>query len=201
MEVRIISPTIQEFNGERFYLCGSYFQHKGKRLHVAVWRYHNGDVPKGCHVHHIDGDKSNNQISNLRLMEKGLHLSLHQNTEERREYQRQHIKDMRVLASEWHKSDAGRAAHRISARQGWKKIESRTYTCSQCSKPFESRHFYPDGQNKFCGGNCRAAWRRDQKKDMEERACAYCGKPFLVNRYSDTKCCSRECAVKKRWGK
>ena len=75
MKVTVISPTIQEFNGERFYLCGNYFQHKGKRLHVAVWKYHNGDIPKGYHIHHIDEDRTNNQIENLTQVEASWHSS------------------------------------------------------------------------------------------------------------------------------
>ena len=34
MRVEVLSDTIQVFNGERFYLCGNYFQHKGKRLRL-----------------------------------------------------------------------------------------------------------------------------------------------------------------------
>ena len=91
MKVKVISPTIQEFDGERFYLCGKYFQHRGKRLHIAVWEYHNGDVLKGYHVHHIDEDRSNNQIENLCLMPASMHVSFHQQGEERKEYQQKHL--------------------------------------------------------------------------------------------------------------
>ena len=47
MQVSRISDTIQEFAGERFYLCGLYFQRKGNRLHREVWKYHRGEIPKG----------------------------------------------------------------------------------------------------------------------------------------------------------
>ena len=201
MEVKVISPTIQEFDGTRYYLTGYYFQRQGKRLHVEVWRYHNGDIPKGYHVHHIDGDRTNNQIGNLQLLEAGMHSKLHQSTEDRKAYQQEHIKDMRELASEWHKSEAGREMHRRIAKEAWVDVKPHICVCVQCGKEFETRHNYGEGQNAFCGNNCRAAWRRKQKKDMEERTCAYCGKSFLVNRYARTECCSRECAVKKRWGK
>lgn len=40
MEVQKISSTAQRFNGVTYYLCGQYFQHRGKRLHRAVWEYH-----------------------------------------------------------------------------------------------------------------------------------------------------------------
>jgi len=33
--------------------------------HRYVWELANGQIPKGCHIHHIDGNKANNNISNL----------------------------------------------------------------------------------------------------------------------------------------
>ena len=37
------------------------------RLHRLVWIYHNGDIPNGMIVDHVDGNSLNNQIENLRL--------------------------------------------------------------------------------------------------------------------------------------
>ena len=67
MKVNIISETKQEFNGVVYYKCGEYYQRKGIRLHREVWKYHNGEIPKGYHVHHIDSNKNNNSIDNLEL--------------------------------------------------------------------------------------------------------------------------------------
>src|ERR1017187_10388860 len=36
-----------------------------RRLHQAVWRATHGDIPKGCHIHHVDGNTLNNAIENL----------------------------------------------------------------------------------------------------------------------------------------
>ena len=201
MKVKVISPTIQEFDGERFYLCGNYFQHQGKRLHIAVWEYHNGDVPKGYHVHHIDEDRSNNQIENLTLMLAGMHSSLHQHGEKQREHQQRQIKSMQALAAEWHGSDEGRQWHREHAKKQWEGAEPIEYICTQCGKAFLSMHrYYPD-DNRFCSNNCKAAFRRKNRTDDVDRVCAYCGKTFRVNRYSKAECCSRDCAVKRRWNK
>ena len=68
MEVQRISTTAQRFDGVTYYLCGEYFQRKGRRLHRAVWEHHNGKIPNGYHVHHKDGDRNNNDISNLELL-------------------------------------------------------------------------------------------------------------------------------------
>src|SRR5699024_5430833 len=47
-------------------------------LHRYVWEKYNGNVPKGFHIHHIDGNFSNNDISNLECKERSTHLSDHQ---------------------------------------------------------------------------------------------------------------------------
>lgn len=201
MKVKIISDTIQEFNGERFYKCGYYYQHRGKRLHVAVWEYHNGKVLKRYHVHHIDGNRDNNQIENLFLLPASIHASFHQHEEKQREYQLRHIEDMRVLASEWHKSDAGREWHSEHAKQTWQSAEPVSYICTQCGKEFQTLHHYGKEENHFCSNNCKSAFRRKSGADNVDRVCAYCGKTFRVNKYSKAKCCSTECAVKRRWNK
>ena len=43
------------------------FDRKTYKLHNVVWNWHFGEIPEGKTVDHIDGDKSNNQINNLRL--------------------------------------------------------------------------------------------------------------------------------------
>ena len=199
MKVTVISPTIQEFNGERFYLCGNYFQHKGKRLHVAVWKYHNGDIPKGYHIHHIDEDRTNNQIENLTQVEASWHSSHHSSS--RVEYNQRHIKDMRELASEWHRSDEGRKWNSKHAKEQWENKQEREYTCSACGKKFKSVHVYGKDENTFCSNKCKTYFRAHSGLDDETRVCPVCKKEFVVNKYSKTVCCSRECAVRKRWNK
>lgn len=50
--------------------------------HRAVWIDANGAIPDGAVVHHIDGDKTNNHISNLALCRNnGEHRKLHNNAE------------------------------------------------------------------------------------------------------------------------
>lgn len=199
MRVTIVSDTIQEFNGKRYYFSGHYFQRQGERLHIAVWKYYNGDIPKGYHIHHKDEDRHNNQIENLQMVKAYEHLSRHSSA--RDEYNQKHIKDMRELANEWHGSDEGRAWHSEHAKESWQKKGYNKYTCSCCGKEFETRHDYGADQNTFCSNACKAKHRAHSGIDNEERICAYCGKPFTVNKYAKRACCSRECGVRRRWGK
>lgn len=51
--------------------------HKRIKLHRFIWEQHNGSIPDGYIVHHIDHDKSNNEINNLCLVEWGKHTTHH----------------------------------------------------------------------------------------------------------------------------
>ena len=37
-------------------------------IHRFVWEYFNGDIPKNMEIDHIDNDKENNSIENLRVV-------------------------------------------------------------------------------------------------------------------------------------
>jgi hypothetical protein len=37
------------------------------RAHRVIWEMHNGPIPEGTLIDHIDGNKCNNRLSNLRL--------------------------------------------------------------------------------------------------------------------------------------
>ena len=40
---------------------------KRHQAHRLIWVYLNGNIPEGLEIDHIDGDKTNNRIDNLRL--------------------------------------------------------------------------------------------------------------------------------------
>ena len=53
---------------------------KGKKYtykHDDIWRLHYGEIPEGMVVHHVDGNKKNNDISNLKLLSIREHNRLH----------------------------------------------------------------------------------------------------------------------------
>ena len=48
-----------------------------KALHREIWKDAFGEIPKGCVIHHIDGNKRNNNIWNLTTMSRKDHINLH----------------------------------------------------------------------------------------------------------------------------
>ena len=149
MEVEVLSETVQRFNGETFYRCGQYFQHKGRRLHRVVWEYHNGEIPNGHHVHHVDQDKTNNQISNLECVPASEHLSEHGK-------QSKHERALAVAtehAKAWHGSDEGRQWH----KEHYEKTKQNLYRKFTCQCEICGREFESTGRKgKYCGPVCRA---------------------------------------------
>lgn len=200
MRVETISSTAQKFNGITYYLCGQYYQRKGVRLHRVVWKYHNGDIPEGYHVHHKDGNRANNNIENLLLMLGRDHMREHMNRPERKAHSREIIKEAIKAAPVWHGSEDGKQWHSKHAKEYWKNAPMNTYVCDYCGKEYQSRNVSHTGSH-FCSNNCRAYFRKKSGVDNEHRLCPVCGKEFTTNKYSKVKFCSRECGRKQRWGK
>jgi hypothetical protein len=67
------------YNNITWYLNkGYYWNFTYGKLHRYIWIEHNGPIPKGLVVHHIDEDKTNNDISNLMLLSNKEHTYIHQ---------------------------------------------------------------------------------------------------------------------------
>lgn len=191
----------QEFNGIRFYQTEptDYFRHSenGKviLMHRYVWEYYNCPIPKGYHIHHKDGNKANNDISNLELLKGTEHWKLHGKllTNEEREWRRKNVvKNAVPKAVEWHKSEEGKAWHKEQyqkTKEALHKIE--IHTCLYCGGAYEG-----DPTSKFCSNKCKSAYRRKIGADNIEKTCVICGKIFTSSKYSKALCCSRSCGAK-----
>lgn len=193
-----MNEKYQYFNGVKFtrddktgYYLNSTIR---KRMHRYVWEYYNGEIPKGYQIHHIDHDKSNNSIENLKIISISKHMKMHSD-ENVKEHCESMIKNLdenaRPKASEWHKSKEGREWHKKHYNRMKDKLYiTKKYKCKQCGKEFESTMT----ESKFCSNNCKSKWRREQGFDNEKRVCEHCGKEFTINKYSKTRTCSRKCA-------
>ena len=87
-EVEVIDYHRCKFNGISYHIGisgyiianknlgnGKYEAHK---LHRDIFKYYNNsDIPEGYQIHHIDGDVTNNLLSNLMLVNMNQHKRLH----------------------------------------------------------------------------------------------------------------------------
>ena len=64
-----------------------------KLLHRLIWEDHNGPIPEGYVIHHIDENKLNNDISNLELMLWSEHNSHHMKGKPKSEETRKKISE------------------------------------------------------------------------------------------------------------
>ena len=164
-----------------------------KRLHRYVWEHEVGTIPKGYSVHHIDGNKSNNALSNLAIMTNTGHQRLHGQEQERKAKSRENIKKAVLYAPAWHHSEAGKAWH-SKHMQGFKQPKV-AKICDQCGAEFQGTK-----NSRFCSNKCKSKWRRDQGLDDIEQICEWCGKPYMVSKYAKQKYCSKKCADKAHVG-
>lgn len=172
-----------------------------ERLHRYVWRYYNGDIADGYHIHHKDENKDNNEIENLDCITSSEHERLHSREYAAKNYDKM-IKNLnenvRPKANEWHKSADGREWHKQHySRMKDRLHETRDFVCVVCGKPFKS----PNTKSKFCCNNCKSAYRRGLGVDNVKRVCVICGGEFIANKYSKTRTCSSGCKVKLRQNK
>lgn len=196
----------QYFNGYRFTLSknGKYYRcaKLKKNMHRYVWEYYNGEIPKGYEIHHVDFDRSNNDISNLQMLSRSDHRKLHAEalTTAQRNWRRNNLNEAaRPKAMEWHGSEEGKIWHANHAKKmiaEGKLNKKKVFACEFCGKQF--------GQvarkgHKFCSGSCQQKYRRRNGLDNEERICTVCGKAFLVNKSRSTQTCSKSCTAKYQW--
>lgn len=192
-------PKVIEFDGHKFRLYKGeryyrgYYKKKKTYLHIAIWEFHNGPVPKGFDVHHKDENPFHNDISNFELISNSKHRSDHtlKRAESDPEGFKKAIEAAREAARAWHGSEEGRRWHSEHGKQTWIGRETLKVTCIKCGSEYDVLR----GTKKkgFCSPACQSAFRRDSGVDNEERKCVVCGSIFTVNRYSKTRTCSKDC--------
>ena len=152
------------FDGRRYtrQTNGYYREYSGKYLHRAVWERFNGEIPEGYVIHHIDGDKSNNDLTNLQLMTKSEHVKLHNSVKTNicrycgKEFESKcnYIGECYFCSSacktKWHREN---------------NCEIRI--CEECGKAFST---YKHGKIRYCSKKCsaRARTRANSKKKIND---------------------------------
>jgi uncharacterized CHY-type Zn-finger protein len=188
----------QTFNNRTYYQYeGRYFTSHTRKMHRDVWEFYNGEIPKGYHIHHIDGNPSNNEISNLQLIEASEHLRMEgkRRHQENPEWSKEFYTKGIELAKEWHKSVDGRLWHSEKAKKQWENPSVFFLNCIQCDTLYLS---FKSTTTKFCSNKCKSNHRRLSGVDNEKRICVVCNTEFEANKYSTKSKCKLTC--KKTFG-
>lgn len=116
-------PDAKASTHRYYFKPGGYDAEMGiESLHREVYKREIGPIPPGFHVHHIDGDASNNEPDNLKAITPEEHLQITLAEWKKRgqswldrDEMLQHLDSIRDKATEWHRSDEGREWHRQNA--------------------------------------------------------------------------------------
>jgi len=81
----------QIFNGLRYSVDNNGYMIRNdkrghRKMHRDVWEHHNGVIPDGHLIHHINHNKTDNRIENLELMSFGEHSRKHNMKRDKEHY-------------------------------------------------------------------------------------------------------------------
>ena len=160
------------------------------------------DIPKGYHIHHIDGDKENNVAYNLQCMSEHEHYRLHssEHTDSKLKnnwfiHRNEECQELVALAK------SGKYIGKTRLRKLQKGKKNRV--CAECNKEFILKE-RDRNDTKFCSNRCRDRYhirKRSTKGDnferLENRTCKMCGEKYNAKAGSQI-FCSKECKRKHR---
>lgn len=172
------------------------------RAHQWVWKNNHGDIPKGYHIHHRNGDKSDNRIENLELVEASRHIRDHMQKRMKdplyKKKAQENCERIRPMTKAWHASPEGIAWHKLHAiKCNFGNGDPIKYICEICSKEYLSK-VKAKGRTRFCSNNCKSAFRRKSGKDEIDKICSRCNVTFSCNKYSMRKNCLQCSKFKQR---
>ena len=143
-----------------------YAKRNGEMLHRAIWEHYSGKkIPKGYIIHHIDGNRGNNDYSNLMCVSPAEHAKIHGWGNQKKEWLKDHperVQDFIEKARAWHKSPEGRAKSSKVSRKTMDKIKE-VRTCVLCGKQFDYFLTKRSDDRKVCY-HCKDCWKHKAKR-------------------------------------
>lgn len=191
------------FNGRRYrlnrgyYACHDKWKAPPRMLHRDVWEFYYGKIPVGMCVHHIDGDKTNNDIDNLMLMRRGAH-SVRHNTDGVWQRSARNLKEVLPKARELSHVAARKPENRKKRSENWSKNKAIQdwIGSSGAKKALDKAQKAAPEWHKSDEGR---AWHRDNakkswaKREPEEAVCTVCGKKYYTYFKNRSKFCHDNC--------
>ena len=135
-------------------------------LHRAIYKAAAGPIPAGWHVHHVDGNYNNNELSNLVAVAPDTHVHLH-------------VNDRAPISSVCHGCGTAFAATFRRAKwccaackERYRRSIGKAYVrpaapapelhiaCAQCSTPVTSIKPWA----RFCGQSCRNTFNNERRR-------------------------------------
>lgn len=119
-------------------------------LHRKVWYDKYGAIPKGFHIHHRDGDKTNNSIDNLEV---------HANSQ----HQLVHRQEGTVIRNQYGDHIVKPHSQRQSTLSHLKK--TRATICPNCGRRFTGKR----SDARFCSTRCQVYhWKLIRRKGLSQ---------------------------------
>ena len=103
-----------------------YLIYKGYKVHRLIWENNYGEIPNGYHIHHLDGDKTNNNIKNLQILSFEEHMLIHSNNI--------------IINGEKYRKCSGCKAILLSCDDNfYKNVNRKKNLCKNCSKNYQKQ--------------------------------------------------------------
>lgn len=158
-------------------------------LHKVIYQEYFGEIPKGYHIHHIDGNCVNNHITNLEALSPSEHSKIHS------QKQKENLKKFRCLfcGKEYEAFFNGTNKFcSISCKDKYRRrsgVDNTEDICIICGSTFTHNK-----KNKIatCSQKCHTILTN--KKREVKCICKHCGKEYIGHTTNvENKWCSKSC--------
>lgn len=188
-------PKSKKLHHRRYFRTARWIGQKPREfLHRAIWESEHGKIPFGHHVHHKDGNCSNNTLENLACVTCQQHHTEHEN---RGDYDTPAryaaLHRAQLAARAWHKTKEGLKWHREHAiRTNFGKTIARVLAkCAGCGIDIQAAFHV---KQKYCSDQCRERVRcKIRLTNGGISICKVCKKEFKNSIEQPRKFCSRTC--------
>lgn len=156
----IVDKTTQIFDGKKYrlYKGERYFKRTDKKtskigakyLHRAVWEYYHGEIPKNRVIDHINRDRSDNRIENLRLAT----FKMNRQNIDPKANEKHRLRMIAYNSQEygkWWMDEDKKKEHAKKLSLSWKNRPYIEKKCLLCGKSFKVKH----NVAQYCSKECR----------------------------------------------